>query len=310
MKIYRIPFIFVLVVVLWSCKNDNDDTTPVAVPLQTLSETAIENDADIQAYLKTHFYKYENSQIVIDTIAGDNSSETALIDQVETNIISVLPSELNLDEDTDISVDHKLYYLIIENGAEEGNFITASDSTFLNYEGSRLDGEIFDSRIGSPVWFDILGNPLLGTSGVISGFQKGLTKFKEAGAIVENVDGTFVIEEPSTGFIIMPSGLAYFASSIPGDSYAPLVFKLSIIRTLNADHDRDGVPTIFEDLGNDEDWSSDDTDEDVLPNYIDGDDDGDGISTREEISDDDGNIITPYPDTDGDGIADYLDSDS
>ncbi len=47
-----------------------------------------------------------------------------------------------------------------------------------------------------------------------------------------------------------------------------------------------------------------DTDGDNIPNYIDNDDDGDGILTKNEL-DEDGNPL----DTDGDGIYDYLDAD-
>jgi len=48
----------------------------------------------------------------------------------------------------------------------------------------------------------------------------------------------------------------------------------------------------------------------IRPNYLDADDDGDGIPTRDEISDENGNIIIPYPDADGDGVPDYLDPDN
>ena len=46
----------------------------------------------------------------------------------------------------------------------------------------------------------------------------------------------------------------------------------------------------------------------AFPNFRDPDDDGDGVLTRDEISDENGNIIFPYPDTDNDGTPDYLDS--
>ena len=81
-----------------------------------------------------------------------------------------------------------------------------------------------------------------------------------------------------------------------------------------ADHDRDGIPSILEDIDGDGNVKNDNTDEDqeqvFIPNYVDVDDDQDGTLTRDEISDENGNIIIPYPDTDGDGTPDYLDPDN
>lgn len=294
---------------LWSCKNDDDDEA-TALVLQSLSETAIENDAEIQTFLQTHFYTLENSQVVIDTIAGDNLDKVALSEQILFDTVTLSPSDLGLEEDNDAGVNHKLYYLVIADGADNGAFATVADSTFLSYEGARLDGEIFDSRLEAPIWFDLLGNPLLGVGGVVKGFQKGLTRFKQGGNAIENGDGTYSIEDPSIGLIIMPSGLAYFAGIAPGKSYAPILFKLNVIRTVNADHDLDGIPSILEDLENDEDFFADDTDGDEFANFLDADDDGDGILTIDEIEvDADGNFVA-YKDTDGDGIFDHLDNDN
>ena len=56
-----------------------------------------------------------------------------------------------------------------------------------------------------------------------------------------------------------------------------------------------------------------DSDLDGIPDYMDGDDDGDGIPTSEEDADtdNDGNPATnPGPDGDGDGVPDYLDPDT
>ena len=70
------------------------------------------------------------------------------------------------------------------------------------------------------------------------------------------------------------------------------------------DDDSDGVPNIFEDFNGDGIFD-DDTDMDGTPNYLDEDDDGDGILTIDEAKDVDGNPI----DTDGDLDVDYLDND-
>ena len=90
------------------------------------------------------------------------------------------------------------------------------------------------------------------------------------------------------------------------------------VLTLNfADHDNDGIPSIEEDLNENGFLYDDNTDESLerenrrplLANLLDTDDDGDGVLTRTEISDADGNIIFPYPDSNNDGTPDYLDPD-
>jgi len=72
-----------------------------------------------------------------------------------------------------------------------------------------------------------------------------------------------------------------------------------------SDDDGDGVPNAFEDFNGDGDITNDDIDGDGTPNYLDNDDDGDGVLTIDEAVDADGNPI----DTDGDGDVNYLDND-
>jgi len=317
MQLKRIFCLLALTIVIWSCKNDDDATVPV-VPPQSLAETIAEDDAEIKAYLQTHFYNYEefasppsdfDFKIKIDTIAGDNAGKTALADQVSAHIVTVSSADLGLELE-EINVPHTMYYLAANEGG--GMNPTPVDSVYLRYEGSLLNGSVFDSSTGSPVWFDLQGTLTQGNSGVIRGFKEGLPKFKEGSNIVENDDGTFVVEDFGVGLLIIPSGLAYFSGTQVGDSYSPIIFKVELLVSNTADHDRDGVPSYVEDLDGNKNPADDDTDEDGLPNYLDSDDDGDDISTRDEISDktEDKNIIIPYPDTDGDTIPDYLDSDS
>jgi len=80
----------------------------------------------------------------------------------------------------------------------------------------------------------------------------------------------------------------------------------AVIDDLNcADDDNDGVPNVYEDFNGDGDLSNDDVDLDGIANYLDNDDDGDGVFTIFEAQDADGNPL----DTDGDGDVDYLDND-
>ncbi len=73
------------------------------------------------------------------------------------------------------------------------------------------------------------------------------------------------------------------------------------------DHDGDGIPTIDE---LDKDGNSFDSDGDGIDNYLDIDDDNDGIYTKFETGDSDGDTILDYldDDDDGDGLATFFES--
>ena len=81
-----------------------------------------------------------------------------------------------------------------------------------------------------------------------------------------------------------------------GDSEATLQALLDNVDC--DDDDGDGHPNSFEDINMDGNLDNDDTDMNGIPNYLDSDDDGDGILTTDETGD-----------LDGDGIPNYLDED-
>ncbi len=319
MNLKGIIYFLILTLAIWSCKKDDAGPDAVIVPPQTLAETATENDAEIRAFLETHFYNYEDFQepidpnfdlkIQIDTIAGDNAGKTPLMDQVQSKSVSVSSSNFNLTEDT--TVDHTFYYLVAREGI--GESLTVADSSFVRYRGTLLDGSSFDGAEQTPVWFDLAQ---IQGQGAARGFAEGTKEFKTGDGIIDNGDGTFTVDGYGVGLIIMPSGLGYFNAGQTGiPAYSPLIFEIDLYAMNATDHDGDGIPSIDEDEDGDGYLYSDNTDLDTetglrFANFIDPDDDGDGISTRDEISDDQGNIIIPYPDSDGDGTPDYLDADS
>ncbi|WP_319475709.1 hypothetical protein [Marispirochaeta aestuarii] len=65
------------------------------------------------------------------------------------------------------------------------------------------------------------------------------------------------------------------------------------------DSDYDGITNRIEDANRNSIFRDDDTDDDGIPNYLDADDDGDGIPSANETGD-----------TDADGIPDYLESNT
>jgi len=281
--------------IFFSCKKD--DTNITNIPLEDLSQQyTLENDSIIQ-FMKSHFFNYDDfndlspndsPEIVFDSIIGDNIDKTPIYDQVSTLQISVKDADDNL-------VNHNLYYHIIREGIGENP--TVADSVFVSYKGLLLDGVSFDTR-KNPIWME--------AKNLIRGFQEFLPLLSK-GDIRVNNNGTYEFFNFGIGFAIFPSGLGYFQSgSISIPAYSPLIFKVNMMTLNRTDHDNDSVLTIIEDLNGDHDFNNDDTDSDNIPNFLDDDDDGDGVLTMNEY---DLNKDGIPDDTDGDGIPDYLDLD-
>ena len=253
-------------------------------------------------------------KIVIDTIAGENADKTTLSNQMTSKTIKRSASHFGLSTGED-DIEHTMYYLEARQGI--GETLSVADSTYVRYEGSLLNGTVFDGANNAPVWFDLA--QIQSPQGGARGFTEGTAELRAGGDPIINDDGTFDVEGYGAGLIIFPSGLGYFNATPPNiPAYSPLIFKVEVFAVNKTDHDGDGIPSIDEDLDGDGYLYNDNTDaafEDAnnlqrFVNFIDVDDDGDDTSTRDEITDDAGNIIIPYPDSDGDGIPDYLDADS
>ena len=313
MRVNRLFLLFLLIATVWSCKKD-DGTDLVIVPPRALDEVAVEDDAAIEAFLETHFYNYEefanppaefDFKIKIGVIEGDNADKIPLMQQVQSETVTVTNTDLGLEDEQ--SVQQIYYYLIAREGG--GERPTAADSTFVNYEGSLLDGTVFDERSNNWLYLPFL----------VRGFAKGASQLRAGTEIVVNEDGTTKITNSGVGMVFMPSGLGYF-NNLQGEipRYSPLIFKLELgLMVADTDYDNDGIPSIMEDLNGDGNLNNDNTDREaeirartgLIPNHLDADDDGDGTPTRDEIIIDANGNIT-FPDTDGDGIPDYLDKDT
>lgn len=298
----KIKYAFALLVIMLtisvSCKKD-DDGGPVIIPPRDRGEEAIRAQAEIEAFLETHFYNYDefladptNFKIKFDTIAGDNASKTPLMGQVDFKEVK---------DRADSDVTYKLYYLKIRDG--EGTQPNFSDYTINTYEGLLLNLDLFDSSV-IPVRFDL--------TEILAGLQEAMIEFKGAGNVISNPDGTLTFEDFGIGAVFIPAGLGYYQSPPPTGglkAYDQLIFSFELFASEVSDHDGDGIPSYMEDLNNNEILLDDNTDGDSTANYQDIDDDNDGRLTEYEIEvDGDGNIT--FPDVDGDGTPDYLDSDS
>ncbi len=287
--------------VVFSC-NKEDDDSPEIIPPRDRGEQAIEDDQALIEYLSTHFYNYEEFEnpdedfdyvVRFDTIADENQGKTPIIDSDK-----LLTKTVNYR-----GVDQQLYVLVAREGA--GEKPSFADSTLVSYQGELLDGSVFDSRLKTPTWFNLTAYVQAGVNGnsiipgPVEGFAEGLEEFRAASGFVVNPDNTIKWNNDfGVGAIFMPSGLGYFSSPQSGiPAYSPIIFAINMYRVNEADHDRDGVASLLEDLDGDGDLFNDDTDGDGLPNFSDADDDGDGRLTKDELGD-----------KNEDGIPDYLDS--
>ncbi|WP_052503402.1 FKBP-type peptidyl-prolyl cis-trans isomerase [Lacinutrix sp. Hel_I_90] len=285
-----------LILVVLSCKKDDEDVFQ-AIPDRDRQEVYDENLIEIEEYLATHFFNYEDFDeanpyseandaftIVFDTIAGVNSDKTPLIDQVTFKPV------------TQDGIDYKLYYLVVREGL--GKPVHSLDKAAVLYRGTVLDGTFFDGavNIDENQPFNLTGVGSIG--GVVAGFREGIVEFNTATSITQNPDGTTTFDDHGIGAVFMPSGLGYFArptsSAIP--AYSPLIFTLKVISRTNTDWDVDGIPSHIEHPDGDITGVEDNTDGDLLVNFIDNDDDGDGVLTRDEVQqkeyEDDG--VSPF----------------
>ncbi|MBZ9651323.1 FKBP-type peptidyl-prolyl cis-trans isomerase [Psychroflexus montanilacus] len=302
MKIQNLVLIFTLFAII-SCSSDDDDGG-VEVVVRDVEEVKAENMEQIETFLETHYYE------LVDNPENPNFQSIVYreIGEDDTDKEPVMESEfLKSKTVSQLEVDYTLYYLQLREGAETVRKPTYADSVLVTYNGFSLNNrETFDNS-PNPVWFDLTNN--------IIGFYEVMDEFRGSTGIdpdQQNSDGTVVFNDDfGMGSVFIPSGIAYFSAPPPNSgisAYEPIVFNIQLYKSLESDHDRDGIPSWMEDINENRRLNDDDTDGDRVPNFADSDDDGDGVPTREEIDfDEDGNLILPFPDSNGNGTPDYLD---
>ncbi len=298
--------------VITSCRNDDDDDIQ-PIPLRNEAEVYGEDLIEIEEYLSSHFFNYDefdfnapysaaNDSFIlkIDSIPeGNPDNKIPLIDMMSgTGMMGVL--DFKIVEQN--GIDYKLYILKIREGL--GDNLHSLDRAIVNYNGILTNDEVFDSAI-TPINFNLTSIGSIG--GVVTGFREGLIEFKTATSVSTATDGVDIYKEHGIGAVFIPSGLGYFASAPPNiGAYTPILFTLNLIDRLDTDYDNDGIPSHLEDLDDDGDGFNDNTDGDNFPNFIDSDDDGDNVLTVDEDLNDNGDPTDD--DTNMDGIPNYLDS--
>ena len=264
--------------VVISCEDD-DVTAPTIVERDRTEQQEADSDSLID-YLSSHYYNSEffmtgtnhkYTDIIITELAeGEDvpAGHALLIDAVETHTT------------TYFETDYEYYILRLNQGGGDSPRFT--DQVRVRYEGSLVEtGESFDGVV-TPI--DLLMQGVGFSGGVIRGWQLILPQFSTASSFMLN-NGIVEYDNYGLGMMFLPSGLAYFSSTASGilNSYSNLIFKFELLQYEEVDHDSDGIPSYVEDLDSNLDILDDDTDEDLAPNYVDVDDDSDGVNTIDEL---------------------------
>lgn len=270
-SLIKIVLVLSLFTGFYSCQNDDSIS---ATPDRPYGEVYIEDIEEIEDFLHTHYATIDSEYNVTFTQIPEGGSQQSVWDMPEL----VKDYEVELHD-----ISYKVYYLNLREGSGEN--ITRVDSSFVSYKGFSFAKTTVDAvDTYTQTVFDSKQNPIwLSLDEVIRGWAEVIPKFK-TGTFSSQVDGTISFDNFGTGVMFLPSGLAYFSSgtlTIP--SYAPLVFSFKLHNLRRRDHDRDGILSMHE-YGPNFDDDAIDTDGDERPDYIDVDDDADGVLTKTERS--------------------------
>ncbi|TJY32171.1 FKBP-type peptidyl-prolyl cis-trans isomerase [Pontimicrobium aquaticum] len=254
--------------------EDDDDPTPPDNTVDRAEQQIIDNDS-LLGYFETHYYN--SGFFVNNPNASMNDLVITKLEEGETvpeGHVLLKDSLSHMRKTTIFSdTDYEFYVLELNPGAgEKPNF---TDTVRLNYSGNLLDESVFDGSV-NPVDFDL--------TGLIRGWALAIPEFGVAESFTENGDGTVSYYNSGVGVMFLPSGLGYFSGISPGiPEYSPLIFRFEVFQNTVNDHDGDGVPSYVEDLNDNKNVADDDTNDNTVANYIDPDDDGDGILTINEL---------------------------
>lgn len=287
-KLKHILVVAIASILMYSCNNGNS-----LANFDHVGQAKIDNDTLVK-YLSNHYYDIDK-----DSIKPMVTGKTSLLDDPKLHTQDITEYVNGQD------IDYKLYYYIVEQGtpvpAKSSPKIT--DSILTTYQGRYLTNTIkpvvFETqKLASWLTLDV----------VVRGWTHGFTHFKGGENITNN--GPITYKNFGRGYIIFPSGLGYqnrVNGQIPANS--PLIFKISLLDLVeNTDHDNDGLPSYLEivDAAVQADVRRIDTDNDNIANYLDNDDDGDGILTKYEDKNGDGDPRNDFSDPNNPTIPDYL----
>jgi len=307
MNKFKYYFILLLAgISLVSCSKSNDDDA-VTVPVRDYKEQYKADNDSIIKYLKTNYITVINSPgtlqdqdvVIKKIVAGDGN--VSIWDQTTYS----LKSRDVYSND----VTYKVYFLTLRKGV--GSSPTNTDKVVTAYTGTILDNTVFDTSYGNGVAFNLF--PYANDSTVIEGWSEIFPQFK-TGTSSTAGNGVISYKDFGAGVMFLPSGLGYYSQPQTGiPAYSPIVFSFKLFDLQRMDNEfsnttsgrvfiGDGIPDYLEDLNNDgylydynlnktkypnppTDWvKENDTDGDGISDFLDFDDDGDGFTTRFEIT--------------------------
>ena len=283
--------------------NKSDDDDVVTVPLRDYKEQYKADNDSIVKYLKTNYIKEvtPNFDIVIEKIPA-GGTEVSIWDQ------KVYPLQTRKVYSNDVT--YEVYFLTLRQGT--GSSPTNTDRIVASYSGNFLNGKVFDSSYGNAETFNLFAYSPDG--GVIEGWSEIFPQFKTGTSTPPGNDGVITYDNYGAGVMFLPSGLGYYAGTVGSDgpAYSCLVFSFKLFDLQRMDNEYsisnstggvviigDGVPDYLEDVNGDGylyDFRNttkypnppkeliDDTDKDGIADFVDFDDDGDGFSTRFELT--------------------------
>ena len=264
--------ICLLIISIISCSPDDEDTISSVPENDRTEQQVIDNDTLVH-YLNSHYYNATE----VSALANPSIADVVITELIEGETLptgaALLMTDVELKTTTYLDVEYDYYILKINQGnsAASPRFC---DKVRVKYAGSLMDGEEFEVR-SNPIDFDL--------ASVIPGWSRVMPEFN-VGTFMTNTDGTVSYDGYGMGVMFLPSGLGYYATysgSIP--SYSNLVFKFELLQTETADHDSDNIPTYMEVIEADYDLYGKDTDEDLIVDFLDTDDDNDGTATSDEV---------------------------
>ena len=282
---------------LFSCSKDNN-TAEIVPPRDYAVQYATDLN-DIEEYLKNYYIEDVSPDVdtKITKIPTGGTQPSIFSYLNSPTFPKLLSREVKLHD-----ITYKLYYLVLREGI--GASPSNADAVLAAYKGDYLSRKTEASvTTFSATQFEEVKYPqqmfsLLSTR---TGWGETFPEFK-TGTYSANTDGTVSYSDFGAGVMFLPSGLGYYNSgsaSIP--AYAPLVFSFKLYEISRLDSDGDGILNYQEDINGDGYMrvlatgvvNPDDTDGDGIPNFLDVDDDGDGITTKKEITDANG-VVYPF----------------
>jgi FKBP-type peptidyl-prolyl cis-trans isomerase len=299
----KFKYYFILIITclsLFSCSKD--DNSVETEPLRDYGEQYAKDNDSIEKYLNNYYIekitdepgKTEDQDIKMTKIpvGGTQAPIMSLLNSATFPKLLIRNVQLN-------DVPYKIYYLVLREGV--GEKPTNVDGVYAAYKGMLLNETVFDQSINPQGLYNLDGVTQSSGIPVIRGWSEIFPQFR-TGTYEESDlnDGTLKYNDFGAGVMFLPSGLAYYSSgsgSIP--SYTPVIFSFKLYEVRRYDHDNDGIPSYLEDIDGDSYLPltigvgvKDDTDGDGIPDFLDIDDDGDGFTTRSEITVN--GVVTPF----------------